>query len=84
MAACLDRVLIVADAIAGGGGECRTFGHEVAPVLQAVEIPGNTTAPRAVFLFAFASSSVDRIAFAKPGANGNVSICFAMTLVRML
>jgi hypothetical protein len=39
MGACLDRVLIIADAFAGGGGESRTFGHEVAPVLQAVEIP---------------------------------------------
>ena len=46
MGACLDRVLIIADAIACGSGECRTFGHEVAPELKAVEIPGDTTASR--------------------------------------
>jgi hypothetical protein len=48
MGACLDRVLIIADAIAGG--ESRTFGHEVAPVPQAVEVPGNTTALRSCLL----------------------------------
>jgi len=39
MGACRDRVLIIADKIAGAGGECRAFNHQVAPVLQAVE-PG--------------------------------------------
>ena len=82
MGACRDQVLTIADKIAGAGGEYRAFSHQVAPVLQAVE-PG-TTALRAVLLYAFATSSPDRIAFAKPGANGNVSIRFAMVFVRML
>ena len=52
---------------------------------QAAAVPiSGTTALRAVLVYAFATSSLDRIAFAKPGANGNVSIRLAMTLVRML
>ena len=39
MGACRDRELFVADRIAGDGNAGRWFGHKVAPVLQAVEIP---------------------------------------------
>jgi hypothetical protein len=37
-----------------------------------------------VLLFTFATSSVDRIAFARNRAKGNVFIRFAMTLVLLL
>jgi hypothetical protein len=66
MGACRDRVLIIADKIAGAGGECRPFSnHQVAPVLQAVE-PG-TRPPAGCVVYALAMSSLTELRLRETG-----------------
>ena len=57
MGACRDRV--IADKIAGAGGECRAFNHQVAPVLRDIEIPATRPLCGSA-TFAFATSSVEK------------------------
>lgn len=70
MGACHDRGLIFADWIAGAGGECPAFNHQVAPVLQAVE-PG-TRPPCVQCCVCFRDVVIHRLALSKNRARAKM------------